>query len=88
SEVEELFNETVGFMASTSFKSGSESGYGIKSLLEQWRETKVNDDYDLYDDLYDGYYMSDNLHVICDDLDIKLRGRKKIYIIFVESILM
>nr|GEW88248.1 protein kinase-like domain, concanavalin A-like lectin/glucanase domain protein [Tanacetum cinerariifolium] len=49
SEVEEVFNETVG--------------------------KKVDDDYDPYDDdLYDGYDMSDNLQVVCDDLDIKVLG--------------
>ncbi|GJR25060.1 hypothetical protein Tco_0973587 [Tanacetum coccineum] len=32
SEVKEVINETPGFMASTSLKSGSESGYGTKSL--------------------------------------------------------
>ncbi|GJX00470.1 hypothetical protein Tco_0184383 [Tanacetum coccineum] len=36
-------------------------------------ETVVDDDYDPYDDdVYDGYDMSDNLHAICDDLDIKM----------------
>ncbi|GJX35358.1 hypothetical protein Tco_0246915 [Tanacetum coccineum] len=35
SEVEEMFNKTASFMASTSLKSGNENGYGIKSLLEQ-----------------------------------------------------
>ncbi|GJW90192.1 hypothetical protein Tco_0167745, partial [Tanacetum coccineum] len=62
SEVEEVSNETVGFVASTSLKGGSNSRYGTMSLLEQWRETKVDDDYDPYDDdMYDGYDMSDNL---------------------------
>ncbi|GKD71050.1 hypothetical protein Tco_1325140, partial [Tanacetum coccineum] len=59
----------------TSLKGDSESGYGTKSLLEQWRETKVDDDYNLYnDDLYDGYDMSDKLQSICDDFDITVRG--------------
>ncbi|GKA18140.1 hypothetical protein Tco_0697977 [Tanacetum coccineum] len=40
-------NDDLGFMASASLKHGSESGYGTQSLLEQWRETKVDDDYDL-----------------------------------------
>ncbi|GJR33499.1 zinc knuckle CX2CX4HX4C containing protein [Tanacetum coccineum] len=75
SEAEEVFDETAGFMASTSLKGDSESGYGTKSLLEQWRETKVDDDYNLYnDDLYDGYDMSDKLQSICDDFDITVRG--------------
>ncbi|GJY83215.1 hypothetical protein Tco_0496591 [Tanacetum coccineum] len=61
-EVEEVYNQTVGFMASTSLNSGSGSGYRTKSLLEQWRKTKVDDDYVSYDDdLYDGYDMSENL---------------------------
>ncbi|GJU11451.1 hypothetical protein Tco_1133847 [Tanacetum coccineum] len=78
SEVEEVFNETVCYMASTSLKSGSASGYGTKSLLEQWRETKRDDDYDPYDDnLYESYDMSENLQAICDDFDIKVRGLKK-----------
>ncbi|GKC46244.1 hypothetical protein Tco_1063966 [Tanacetum coccineum] len=45
-EVEEVFNETVGFMASTCLNSGGGSVYGIKSLLEQLRKTTVDDDYD------------------------------------------
>ncbi|GKD55024.1 hypothetical protein Tco_1288411, partial [Tanacetum coccineum] len=41
-------------------------------------ETKVEDDYNPYDDdLYDGYDMPDNLQAFCDDLDIKVCGRKK-----------
>ncbi|GJR21451.1 reverse transcriptase domain-containing protein [Tanacetum coccineum] len=78
SEVEEVFNEIAGFMASTRLKSSSKSGYGTKTLLEQWRETKVDDDYDSYDeDLYDGYDMYENLQAICEDLDINVRDRKK-----------
>ncbi|GJS59687.1 hypothetical protein Tco_0654471 [Tanacetum coccineum] len=78
SEVKEVFNETADFMTSTSLKSGGESGYGTKSLLEQWRETKVDNDYEPYDeDLYDRYDMSENLQAICDDLDIKVHVRKK-----------
>ncbi|GKD82838.1 putative reverse transcriptase domain-containing protein [Tanacetum coccineum] len=45
-EMEEVFNETVGFMASTCLNSGGGSGYGVKSLLEQLRKTTVDDDYD------------------------------------------
>ncbi|GJV27381.1 hypothetical protein Tco_1383829 [Tanacetum coccineum] len=46
-------------------------------LLEQWRETKRDDDYDPYDDdLYESHDMSDHLQVICDDLDIMVHGRK------------
>ncbi|GJV95059.1 hypothetical protein Tco_1546636 [Tanacetum coccineum] len=81
SEVEEVFDEHVVFMASSSLKNGGDSRYGSKSLLEQWRETKRDDDYDPYDDdlynSYNSYDMSDNLQAICDDLDIKVRDRKK-----------
>ncbi|GJY24019.1 hypothetical protein Tco_0397677 [Tanacetum coccineum] len=78
SEVEEVFNETTGFMKSTSLKSGSNSGYETKSLLEQWRKTKRDDDYDPYDDnMYESHDVSENLQAICDDFDIKFRGRKK-----------
>ncbi|GJR91252.1 hypothetical protein Tco_0215263 [Tanacetum coccineum] len=53
SEVEEVFNEIEGYLASASLKSGNGSGYGTNSLLEQWRETKRDDDYDPHDvDLY------------------------------------
>nr|GEV48286.1 hypothetical protein [Tanacetum cinerariifolium] len=36
--------------ASTSFKGGSDRGYGTNSLLKQWKEIKRDDDYDPYDD--------------------------------------
>ncbi|GJY87162.1 hypothetical protein Tco_0501790 [Tanacetum coccineum] len=77
SEVEELFNKIARFVASMSLNSdvGNGSGYGTKSLLEQWRKTKIDDDYDSYDDdLYYGHDMCENLHAICDDLDIKVCG--------------
>ncbi|GKA42140.1 hypothetical protein Tco_0734800 [Tanacetum coccineum] len=47
-------------------------------LLEQWRETKWDHDYDPYDDdLYESHDMSENLKVICGDFDITVRGWKK-----------
>nr|GEW48792.1 hypothetical protein [Tanacetum cinerariifolium] len=53
-------------------------GYDNKSLLEQWKETYVNVDYDPYDDdMYEGQVIPDNIQSICDNLDIKVRGRKK-----------
>ncbi|GJX99534.1 hypothetical protein Tco_0356553 [Tanacetum coccineum] len=52
-------------------------GYGPKSLLEQWREDVVDDDYDLDDDIYEGQKISENIQTLCDNLDIKVRGRKK-----------
>nr|GEV30634.1 putative zinc finger, CCHC-type [Tanacetum cinerariifolium] len=53
SEVEVVFDETTNLMAPTSSKGGNEKCYGNNSLLEQWRETYRDDDYDPYDeDLY------------------------------------
>ncbi|GJY74102.1 hypothetical protein Tco_0478533 [Tanacetum coccineum] len=49
-EVEVVFDETKNLMASKSFKGGSDRAYGTNSMLEQLRETKRDDDYDLYDD--------------------------------------
>ncbi|GJV98120.1 hypothetical protein Tco_1553372 [Tanacetum coccineum] len=78
SEVKVVFEETANLTASTSFKGGSDKGYVTNSLLQQWRETKRNDDYDTYDgDLYESHDMSDHLQPICDDIDIIVRGRKK-----------
>ncbi|GJX14104.1 hypothetical protein Tco_0205862 [Tanacetum coccineum] len=77
SEVEVVFNETTNLMASVSLKGGSDKGYGTKSLLEQWRETKRDDDYDQYDEnLYESRDMSDHLQAIYDDLDITVHGQK------------
>ncbi|GKB35771.1 hypothetical protein Tco_0880713 [Tanacetum coccineum] len=41
-EVEYVHNEMASYLTSKS----SGVGYGTKSLLEQWRKTYVNDDYD------------------------------------------
>ncbi|GKB59042.1 hypothetical protein Tco_0915228 [Tanacetum coccineum] len=61
-EAEVVFDETANLMASTSFKDGSDRGYGTNSLLEQWRKTKRDDDYDPYnDDLFESHDMSDHL---------------------------
>ncbi|GJX27972.1 hypothetical protein Tco_0236051 [Tanacetum coccineum] len=71
SEVEDVVNEHAGFIASTSLKHGNDSGYGTNSLLEQWRKTKRDNDYDPYDDdLYKSHDMSKNLQAVCDDFDI------------------
>ncbi|GJR48930.1 hypothetical protein Tco_1317033 [Tanacetum coccineum] len=52
--------------------------YGLKILLEQWRENDVDGDYDPYDDdMYEGQEIPDNIQTICDNLDIKVCGRKK-----------
>ncbi|GJS16009.1 RNA-directed DNA polymerase, eukaryota [Tanacetum coccineum] len=61
-------------------KASERVGYGTNSLLEQWRETYENTDYDYdpYDDyMYEGQKIPDNIQSICDNLDIKLRGHKK-----------
>ncbi|GJZ86338.1 RNA-directed DNA polymerase, eukaryota, reverse transcriptase zinc-binding domain protein [Tanacetum coccineum] len=55
-------------------------GFGTQSLLEQWRDSYGNGDYDddpYDDDMYDGQDLSHELQAICDDLDIRVRGRKK-----------
>ncbi|GJR42007.1 retrotransposon protein, putative, ty1-copia subclass [Tanacetum coccineum] len=55
-------------------------GFGTQSLLEQWRDSYGNGDYDddLYDDdMYEGHDLSHELQAICDNLDIRVRGRKK-----------
>ncbi|GKD99561.1 hypothetical protein Tco_1387545, partial [Tanacetum coccineum] len=60
----------ANFLASKS----SGVGYGTKSLLEQYRETygNVEYDYDPYDDdLYEGQEIPDHIQSICDNLDIK-----------------
>ncbi|GKC18887.1 RNA-directed DNA polymerase, eukaryota, partial [Tanacetum coccineum] len=64
SEVEEVFDEHTRFMVSICLKRGSDSDYSTNSLLEQWMETKRDDDCDPYDDdMYDSHNMSDNLRV-------------------------
>ncbi|GKA55511.1 hypothetical protein Tco_0754583 [Tanacetum coccineum] len=72
-EVASVDNEMASFLA-------KKDGYGTQSLLEQWKEYYENDDYeyDPYDDdIYEGQEIFDKLQAICDNLDIKVRGRKK-----------
>ncbi|GKB95573.1 hypothetical protein Tco_0981710 [Tanacetum coccineum] len=55
-------------------------GFGTQSLLEQWRDSYGNGDYDEdpYDnDMYEGQDLPQELQAICDNLDIRVRGRKK-----------
>ncbi|GJU40457.1 hypothetical protein Tco_1193414 [Tanacetum coccineum] len=53
--------------------SNMESDKEVKVVFDE-----IDDDYDPYDeDLYESHDMSDHLQVICDDLDIMVRGRKK-----------
>ncbi|GKD98305.1 hypothetical protein Tco_1382202, partial [Tanacetum coccineum] len=73
-EVASVDNEMANFLAS------KKVGYGTNSLLEQWKETYENDDYDFDpydDDMYEGQHNPDKIQAICDNLDIKVRGRKK-----------
>ncbi|GJZ70610.1 cytokinin dehydrogenase 3-like protein, partial [Tanacetum coccineum] len=72
SEVEVVFDETANLRILTSGKDGSDKGYGTNSLLEQWRDSYLdNDDYDPYDDdMYENHDLSEHLQSICDDLDI------------------
>nr|GEX40860.1 hypothetical protein [Tanacetum cinerariifolium] len=70
-EVEHVDNKMASFLAS----KPSEIGYGNNSLLEQWRKTYGNADYnyDLYDgDMHEDQEIPDNIQSICDNLDIKL----------------
>ncbi|GJV78144.1 hypothetical protein Tco_1509728 [Tanacetum coccineum] len=73
-EVEPVANEMKSFLAY------ERVGFGTNSLLEQWRETYENADYDYdpYDnDMYEGQKIPDNIQSICNNLDIKLRDLKK-----------
>nr|GEU72404.1 hypothetical protein [Tanacetum cinerariifolium] len=68
----------IEFYGINEFESSGGIGYDTKSLLEQCRETIVDNNYDPYDDdMYDGHDISENLQAICDDWDIKVHGRKK-----------
>ncbi|GJR60071.1 RNA-directed DNA polymerase, eukaryota, reverse transcriptase zinc-binding domain protein [Tanacetum coccineum] len=52
-------------------------GFGTQSLLEQWRDSYGNGDYDEDphdDDMYEGQDLTQELQVICDNLDIRVRG--------------
>nr|GEU77589.1 hypothetical protein [Tanacetum cinerariifolium] len=73
-EVASVENNMANFLAS------KKVGYGTNSLLEQWKETHENGDYDFDpcdDDMYEGQDIPDKIQDICDNLDIKIRGRKK-----------
>ncbi|GKC12665.1 ribonuclease H-like domain, reverse transcriptase, RNA-dependent DNA polymerase, partial [Tanacetum coccineum] len=56
------------------------TGFGTQSLLEQWRDSYGNGDYDeepYDDDMYKGQDLSEEMQTICDKLDIRVRGCKK-----------
>ncbi|GJR16712.1 hypothetical protein Tco_0965239 [Tanacetum coccineum] len=76
-EVDELFNETASFFASTSFEvnksSKSGSGVGNKSLYEQWKETYIEDPYD--DDDFDDCGLTNAQMTLANSFDINLRGQ-------------
>ncbi|GJS23980.1 hypothetical protein Tco_0452612 [Tanacetum coccineum] len=79
SEVDVVYDETANLRISSSGKERSDKGYGTNNLLEQWRDSYLdNDDYDPYDDnIYENHDLSEHLQSVCDDLDITVRGRKK-----------
>ncbi|GJV99093.1 retrotransposon protein, putative, ty1-copia subclass [Tanacetum coccineum] len=55
-------------------------GFGTQSLLEQWRDSYGNGDFDedpYDDDMYEGQDLPQEIQAICDNLDIRVRGRKK-----------
>ncbi|GJU44806.1 hypothetical protein Tco_1202072 [Tanacetum coccineum] len=73
-EVASVDNDMARSMAS------ERVGFGTQSLLEQWRDSYGNGDYDddpYDDDMYEGQDLSQDLQAICDNLDIRVRGRKK-----------
>nr|GEY33301.1 hypothetical protein [Tanacetum cinerariifolium] len=73
-EVKLVDNEMASFLAS------KRVDYGTNRLLEYWKKTYENADYD-YDPYDDDMYVGREIHEIiqymCDNLDIKVRGRKK-----------
>ncbi|GJX94072.1 ribonuclease H-like domain-containing protein [Tanacetum coccineum] len=73
-EVESIANDMARCMAS------ERVGFGTKILLEQWRDTYENGDYDedpYDDDMYEGQDFPDKILDICDNLDIRVRGHMK-----------
>ncbi|GJZ71319.1 retrotransposon protein, putative, ty1-copia subclass [Tanacetum coccineum] len=55
-------------------------GFGTQSLLEQLRDSYENGDYDedsYDDDMYEGQDLPAEIQTICNNLDIRIRARKK-----------
>ncbi|GKC14268.1 retrotransposon protein, putative, ty1-copia subclass [Tanacetum coccineum] len=55
------------------------TGFGTQSLLEQWRDSYGNGNYDedpYDDDMYEGQDLSEEIQTICDKLDIRVRVPK------------
>nr|GEX52696.1 hypothetical protein [Tanacetum cinerariifolium] len=53
-------------------------GFGTQSLLGKWRDSYGNSDYDddpYDDDMYEGQDLPEELQTICDNMDIRVRGR-------------
>ncbi|GJW41476.1 hypothetical protein Tco_0067321 [Tanacetum coccineum] len=77
SELEDVYDETATYMASTSFnvnkasKSGNEGGN--KSLYEQWKESHSENSYD--DDDFDDPGLTDAQMKFAYAFDINLRGQ-------------
>ncbi|GJW47586.1 retrotransposon protein, putative, ty1-copia subclass [Tanacetum coccineum] len=73
-EVASVDNDMAHFMAS------KKVGFGTQSLLEQCRDSYGNGDYDedpYDDDMYEGQDLPQEIQAICNNLDIRVRGRKK-----------
>ncbi|GJR26502.1 hypothetical protein Tco_1102734 [Tanacetum coccineum] len=73
-EVASVDNDMEKFLAS------EKVGYGTHSLLEQWTDSYVNGDYNFNpynDDMYEGQDIPDKIQDICNNFDIKVRGRRK-----------
>ncbi|GJY79355.1 hypothetical protein Tco_0485156 [Tanacetum coccineum] len=73
-KVESVDNDMARFLVS------ERVGFGTNSWMEQWRNTYKNDDYDYGpydDDMYERQEIPNKIQSICDNLDIKVRGRKK-----------
>ncbi|GJW02651.1 putative reverse transcriptase domain-containing protein [Tanacetum coccineum] len=73
-EVASTDNDMANFMAS------KKDSYGNNSLLEQWKESYMNGDYDFDpydDDMYEYQDILDKIHDICNYFEITVRGRKK-----------
>ncbi|GJS82906.1 ATPase, F1/V1/A1 complex, alpha/beta subunit [Tanacetum coccineum] len=76
-EVEEVYDETATYMASTSFNvnkaSKSGSGERNKSLYEQWKKSHNEDPYE--DDDFDDPGLTDAQVKFANAFDINLRGQ-------------
>ncbi|GKD13026.1 hypothetical protein Tco_1197433, partial [Tanacetum coccineum] len=78
---EKLIIEGKVFLADDEGKPlKQEGGFWPNSLLEQWRDTYRNIDYDYApydDDMHEGQEIPDKIQSICDNLNITGQGHKK-----------